>query len=59
MFGFVSDSIVVRIESLYVMDRNATTMEKKSRNTLIKNEWRTYRERERRKRKVPQRNCKE
>jgi hypothetical protein len=59
MFVFVSDSIVVRIESLYVRDRNATTMEKKSRNTLIRNEWRTYRKSERRKRKVPQRNCKE
>ena len=59
MFVFVSDSIVVRIESLYAIDRNATTMEKKSRNTLIRNEWRTYRKRERRKKKIPQRNCKE
>jgi hypothetical protein len=34
---FVRDSMIVRIEPLYVMERNAMTMEKNSRNTLIRN----------------------
>jgi hypothetical protein len=46
-YSVVKDPIVVMIESLNAIDRNATMVEKSSENTLIRNDWNIYRERRR------------
>ena len=51
-YSVVKDPIVVMIESLNAIDRNATMVEKSSKNTLIRNDWNIYRERRRKRENI-------